>query len=526
LFRPREFTVLNRHPRHPSNDVRLALVIPLTTLVLAFTAIPMELRPRPVTWSALFDTRPEVYDVAVNVLGYLPLGAVLATRTVWSAAGIAAAVSGFAETTQLFTPGRAPSLLDLATNMLGALIGWALARRRQMPAARVGVTPGRALVASLLALACFGLVSLITPRELEDLVTSAARTLTVLGLPVNDRGATAPGALEAHWTFDAMRESEQSRRNDIVVDASGNGVDGVLANEPALVPGISGRALHLNGTNQYADFRSPASLRLTGSMTVSAWINASSFPTSDAVIVSDYGGLGYQLDTTVDQGPRTVAFRFTNAWGTLTSRYGATPLRTDAWYHVAGVFDADARSLTVFLNGRPDNGCLTGTVTSRQTVSPDHIYVGRPARPEGFAFAGSIDDVRIHSRALSEREIQEEMKMAGGRPNAAPGRGPHSRDADTSCRSSEPADPRAAGFVVAAGLFVAVACVGGWPGRNYRGAGLTLSLLAGLLMAPAVAFRVPAFRVWSIPLLTLAGAVAVMLSIRSTEADTSTSRDP
>ena len=75
-------------------------------------------------------------------------------------------------------------------------------------------------------------------------------------------------------------------------------------------------------------------------MTISAWINSSAFPRDDAAIVSAFSGLGYQLDTTIDQGARTVGFKLANASGRLMARDGKTRLHTGRWYHVAGVYDA------------------------------------------------------------------------------------------------------------------------------------------------------------------------------------------
>ena len=85
-------------------------------------------------------------------------------------------------------------------------------------------------------------------------------------------------------------------------------------------------------------------------MTISAWINSTAFPYDDAAIVSQrHRDFGYQLDTTIDRGPRTIGFKLTNACGDLMARYGATPLVLGSWYHVAGVYDADARTLDVYL---------------------------------------------------------------------------------------------------------------------------------------------------------------------------------
>ncbi len=95
-------------------------------------------------------------------------------------------------------------------------------------------------------------------------------------------------------------------------------------------------------------------------MTITAWIYSISFPRDDAAIVSNTPS--YQLDTTVDTGPRTIGFKLGDPCENLMARYGSTELVRNTWYHVAGVYDADARTLDVYLNGRLDNGPLQGTV--------------------------------------------------------------------------------------------------------------------------------------------------------------------
>ena len=87
-------------------------------------------------------------------------------------------------------------------------------------------------------------------------------------------------------------------------DASGHGIIGTLINGPTFTAGKYGNAVALDGVNDYVNLGNPAALQLTGSMTVSAWINSSSFPADDAAIVSKRNGerIGFQLDTTVDKG--------------------------------------------------------------------------------------------------------------------------------------------------------------------------------------------------------------------------------
>ena len=64
----------------------------------------------------------------------------------------------------------------------------------------------------------------------------------------------------------------------------------------------------------------------------------------------------------MDTGPRTIGFKLDGPCGNFMARYGATALVPDTWYHVAGVYDADTRTLDVYLNGHIDNGPLIGPV--------------------------------------------------------------------------------------------------------------------------------------------------------------------
>src|SRR5206468_1324643 len=72
------------------------------------------------------------FDVMVNVVGYMPLGALLVlamyprVRGVWAvlaAALLGAFVSGTMEAVQTYLPSRVPSNLDFFTNTAGCLAG-------------------------------------------------------------------------------------------------------------------------------------------------------------------------------------------------------------------------------------------------------------------------------------------------------------------------------------------------------------------------------------------------------------------
>jgi chitodextrinase len=237
---------------------------------------------------------------------------------------------------------------------------------------------------------------------------SNAATATTASIP--------SGSLVAAYAF-----SEGSGAT--TADASGNNNTGILNGTSWTAAGQAGNALSFNGSSAFVNLGNGAALQLTGSMTVSAWIKASAFPVDDAAVVSKRtlnGNIGFQLDTSVDSGPRTIGFKLTSATGALMARYGASALQLNQWYYVTGVYDAAARTLNVYLNGAQDNGALRGTVSATQQNSPLNVNVGRRSGGPGFEFNGTIDEVRIYNRALSAAEIQVDMQSAVPMPIPSP----------------------------------------------------------------------------------------------------------
>ena len=69
-------------------------------------------------------------------------------------------------------------------------------------------------------------------------------------------------------------------------NASGSGLAGTLTDGAAWGAGRNAGAVLLDGVDDYVELGNPAALQLTGSMTVSAWVNSAAFPGDDAAIVS------------------------------------------------------------------------------------------------------------------------------------------------------------------------------------------------------------------------------------------------
>ena len=165
------------------------------------------------------------------------------------------------------------------------------------------------------------------------------------------------------------------------------------------------------------DLGNPAALKITGSMSWSAWIYATANPADDGQIVAKSGGTGnsgWELKTSPDTGPHTFGVAVSSNGTAVTQRYSSTVRALNTWYHVAGVYNAAAATLDIYVNGVLNNGVLSGTVPGSQFNSAQNVNIGR--RTGGFYFQGTIDEVRIYNRALTQAEIQSDMNtpVSGG----------------------------------------------------------------------------------------------------------------
>ena len=113
--------------------------------VVTLTLLPGS--PAPFQWAAgrLDDwIRPAVLAAALNVVLFVPIGAIIAltgrARLLW----IAPALSVVIETAQWVIPQRNPSAWDVVLNTTGAVVGYAVgwAVRRVVLARRAGASDG------------------------------------------------------------------------------------------------------------------------------------------------------------------------------------------------------------------------------------------------------------------------------------------------------------------------------------------------------------------------------------------------
>lgn len=221
--------------------------------------------------------------------------------------------------------------------------------------------------------------------------------------------------------FDAWRSAEpldrpipdalgvfdfESARGNQAPNAVTGGPAGVLADGAAIAPGRSGNGIRLDGEAS-VQFPGLAPFTRHTPWTIAFWMKDARAVDGAAVIYqacsgTDAGFHGYDL--TVDKGfleARIFRHWPGNAIGIRTER----PIAKDAWTHVAVVYDGSsrARGLRVFVNGRP---VATSVVRDQleKGIGRHTLVFGQRFRDRGFK-DGVLDDIRVHGRALTNREI-------------------------------------------------------------------------------------------------------------------------
>lgn len=151
-----------------TSHYRLQLLPLAVALILVTTAVPLEIGSE-ANWNGRFG----LADLAQNLLLYAPLGMALRRRPLWLVVVLACALSSAIEISQLWSVGRSASLLDVASNTLGAgaaaLIASRFSDRFQETRSIVRVRTTQVALAALVLIGVFAAWAVpVTSAELSN----------------------------------------------------------------------------------------------------------------------------------------------------------------------------------------------------------------------------------------------------------------------------------------------------------------------------------------------------------------------
>jgi len=164
-------------------------------------------------------------------------------------------------------------------------------------------------------------------------------------------------------------------------------------------------AAKLNGTSAYLS-TSAAVLDTTKSFTVSAWARLTKKDVNYTVLSqAGTNASGFQLYYSSAYDAWIFNRHQTDVTAPVIVRsIGTKPPVLNAWTHLAGVYDAAAQTLQLYVNGVPQGDPVSFTAPWKASGG---LQVGRlwytAAGKENFS--GTIDEVKVWSRALADTEI-------------------------------------------------------------------------------------------------------------------------
>jgi hypothetical protein len=213
---------------------------------------------------------------------------------------------------------------------------------------------------------------------------------------------SAPSSLAHWWPADG-------NAFDVV-----GGENGVLQGDTVFGTGEVGQAFNLDGSGDFVLVENDpaAAFNFNGSFSVDAWIFLRSYSPEFAPVVSKWNDLGVDERSyflaIIDDGKLRFDVSTNGLFlgaGNSSQVFSSATIPLNTWTHVAGVFDAAAQTLTVYVNGAPDGSQAAPFSTVFVNDEPVLIGAGDLGSNVRDFTDGLIDEVELFGRALTAAEI-------------------------------------------------------------------------------------------------------------------------
>jgi len=206
-------------------------------------------------------------------------------------------------------------------------------------------------------------------------------------------------------------------------DASGNGNNGTVTGATLTTDrfGNASKAYSFVA-NSYISVPHNSAFNASADMTISAWYKTlgSGSPMDYLTIVckrdDNFGVPTSFWDLTIEVASQKMGFFLYNSVSSFDYQLSQRTVNTSVWQHVVAVIKNN--TTYIYLDGVLDSSSPI-TIPRPSNTNPLLIGWDRDTAPTSESFLGSIDDIRIYSRALSDSEIVT-LYQEGGWPIVPP----------------------------------------------------------------------------------------------------------
>ena len=234
-----------------------------------------------------------------------------------------------------------------------------------------------------------------------------------IGIPVAAQTVVIEDGLIGYWSF-----NKDTVKGNTVKDIWGT-QDAEMIGKLQIVEGKFGEAVRLEGGAgarvQITDDIKKAELP-TEEMTVELWVWDEQFIEWGGYMVAVQDNGAFEKGWLI--GTRWKAFSFAlssdgadDGDGLLTYLNSANTYDVNEWHHVVGTYDG--KEMKIYVDGKLEG---TSSVQSGVINYPDRIFFSMGAYKddnEDFVHKGMIDEVRLYDRALSEKEVSNNLEAEG-----------------------------------------------------------------------------------------------------------------
>ena len=227
--------------------------------------------------------------------------------------------------------------------------------------------------------------------------------MAVIFEPLEARTVLSVGAIPtvpspaAYWSFDEASGS--------AADSSGNGRTATIGAGVSRVTGdVGAKAIAVNGTAAGAATAAGPVVNTASSFTVSAWVKLASVGGYQTVVsINGTNVSGFYLGLRGDTGTFSFARLQSDVTGGAAVAAASSAPLANTWYHLVGVDDVGAGTLTLYVDGRAEGRAayIGGWQSAGDTKIGQALYGGSAVDYVN----GAIDDVSFYASALSAAQV-------------------------------------------------------------------------------------------------------------------------
>lgn len=204
-------------------------------------------------------------------------------------------------------------------------------------------------------------------------------------------------------------------------DEGGNGLDGTIMGNVTPTEdrfGNSNSAMLFPGeATSHVAIEDSEELNILFEMTLAAWVIADAAMQGNnngRIFAKQAGGGARSWSLNTENATLPASFHVAPDGGTIVAVDGS-PLPTDTWVHIAGVF-RPGKALEVYVNGKLDTSNTLNIPGEQFSANAQPVLIGARNACGDCGWIGAIDEVVIYKRDLAEDEIAQLME---GGPFAA-----------------------------------------------------------------------------------------------------------